>query len=71
MMYNLKILPVDAEVKLALLFQLRKQLLFGLSDSHALSKHSVHKKLAGLKKQTRRHDWIIIFLIIILSNTVE
>lgn len=61
------ILPVNAEVKLALLFQLRKQLLFGLSDSHALGKNSVHKELAGLTKQTGTHDWTIIFLITIAT----
>lgn len=51
---NLKILPVNTEVKLAVLFQLRKQLLFGPSDSHALGKHRVHKELAGLKKKNKQ-----------------
>lgn len=46
-----KILPVNVEVKLALLFQLGEQLLFRLSDSHAFSKHCVHKELAGLGKK--------------------
>lgn len=58
---NLKILPVNAEVKLALLFQLRKQLLFGLSDSHALGKHRVHKELAGLKKQENTTTRLLYF----------
>lgn len=40
--------PVDAEVKLALVSQLRKQLLFRLSDSHALGKHCVHEELTRL-----------------------
>lgn len=48
-----KVLPVNAEVKLALLFQLRKQLLFRLSDSHALGKHRVHEELAGLGHMNR------------------
>lgn len=43
-----KSLPVDVKVELALLPQLGKQLLFGLPHSHAFSKHSVHKELAGL-----------------------
>lgn len=43
------ILPVNAEVELALLLQQRKQLLFGLSNGHALGKHRVHQELARLK----------------------
>lgn len=48
---NKKNLPVNVEVKLAVLLQLGEQLLFRLSDSHALGKHRVHKELAGLRNQ--------------------
>lgn len=51
--------PVNAEVKPALLFQLRKQLFFGLSDSHAFGKHRVQKELAGLRKW-KEWDWRLL-----------
>lgn len=53
---NQQSLPVNVEVKLALLFQLGEQLLFRLSDSHPLGKHGVHKELAGLEKKTGLND---------------
>lgn len=42
-------LPVNVEVKFALFFQQREQLLLGLSDSHAFGKHRINKELAGLQ----------------------
>jgi len=56
-----KVSPVNAEVKLALLFQLREQLLFRLSDRHALGEHCVHEELAGLGNTSM--DTLSIFVI--------
>lgn len=62
--------PVNAEVQLALVLQQGLQLLFGLSDRHALGKHRVHQELTGLGKEFKALN-VTLFIIVKICQHIS